>query len=83
MKIKVGIACGIVLLITLMTAKAGAKFSLNEIIGSLLLVIISALLINYHSNRWMEYGILGLIVLVNMGIYNYQIDKVHFSRIPS
>ena len=84
--IKVGIACGIVLLITLMTAKAGAKFSLNEmfeIIGSLLLVIISALLINHHSNQWMGYGILGLIVLVNVGGYNYQIDKVHFSRMPS
>ena len=85
-EIKVGIACGIVLLITLMTAKAGAKFSLNEmaeIIGSLLLVIISALLINCHSNRWMEYGILGLVVLVNAGSYNYQIDKIHFSRMPS
>ena len=84
--IKVGIACGIVLLITLMTAKAGAKFSLNEmfeIIGNLLLVIISALLINHHSNQWMGYGILGLIVLVNVGGYNYQIDKVHFSRMPS
>lgn len=85
-EIKVGIACGIVLLITLMTAKSGAKFSLNEmfeIIGSLLLVIISALLINHHSNQWMGYGILGLIVLVNVGGYNYQIDKVHFSRMPS
>lgn len=84
--IKVGITCGIVLLITLITAKAGAKFSLNEmieIIGSLLLVTISALLVNHHSNQWMGYGILGLIVLVNMGIYNYQIDKVHFSRMPS
>lgn len=54
-----------------------------EIIGSLLLVIISALLINRHSNRWMEYGILGLVVLVNAGSYNYQIDKIHFSRMPS
>ena len=84
--IKVGIACGIVLLIALMTVKAGAKFSLSEmfgIMGSLLLVIVSTLLINYHSNRWMGYGILGLIVLVNMGIYNYQIDKVHFGRMPS
>lgn len=84
--IKVGIACGIVLLITLMTAKAGAKFNLNEMIGiisSLLLVIISTLLINHHSNQWMGYGILGLIVLVNVGSYNYQIDKVHFSRMPS
>ena len=85
-EIKVGIACGIVLLITLMTAKAGARFSLNEmfeIIGSLLLVIISALLVNHHSSQWMGYGILGLIVLVNVGSYNYQIDKIHFSQMPS
>lgn len=84
--IKVGIACGIVFLITLMTTKAGAKFSLSEmieIIGSLLLVVISALLVSHHSNQWMGYGILGLIVLVNVGGYNYQIDKVHFSRMPS
>src|SRR5699024_9568691 len=48
-----------------------------------LLVVISALLVSHHSNQWMGYGILALIVLVNMGSYNYQIDKVHFSRMPS